>query len=149
MTEETNLTTNTTTENSLTLMEDLNRNSKEIYCSLSMDTVEDKQTIFNALGECDYRLSDKLNTTIALKDVIIQKYSSYNQETGEVTDKFRTVLIASNGETYASASKGLYNSVKKLFAIMGMPDSWAEPINIQVVETKTKQGFKTFEIKLV
>lgn len=147
MEEKNEIVTSETT--SLTLMDELNRNSKDVYCSMPMDTVEDRKVIFNAMGKCDYRLSDMLNQTINLKNVIAQKYNSVNEETGEVTEKVRTIFIDAEGKTYASASKGLFSSTKKLFALMGMPDTWESPIAIQVVETQTKQGFKTFEIKLV
>lgn len=134
---------------SLTLVDELNRNSKELYCSMKMETTEDKKAIFNAMGKCDFRLSDCLNTTIMLKDVIAQKYNKVDDETGEVSEKIRTIFIDENGKTYASASNGLFSSTKKLFALMGTPDTWETPIAIQVVQTDTKQGFKTFEIKLV
>lgn len=139
----------TPVESSLTLQEELGRNSQEFYCSMKAETLDDKKAIFNAMGKCDFRLSDCLNKTINLKDVIAQRYTSVDAETGEVTEKIRTIFIDTEGVTYASASKGLFNSLKKVFALIGMPNTWAEPIALQVVETTTKQGFKTFEIKLV
>lgn len=136
-------------KNDLTLQEELGRNNEEFYCSMKVETMEDRKNVFNAMGKCDYRLSDCLNKTINLKDVIAQRYTSVDEETGEVIEKVRTIFIDADGTTYASASKGLFSSLKKLFALMGMPDTWESPIAIQVAETTTKQGFKTFEIKIV
>ena len=136
-------------ENSLTLVDELNRNSKELYCSLPADTVEDKKAIFKVLGSADYKVADTLGTTINLRNVLVQKYEKVNQETGEVETKYRTILIDENGTTYASASKGLFTSCKRLFALMGLPEHWVESLPVKVEEVKTAQGFKTFEIKLV
>lgn len=136
-------------EASLTLVDELNRNSKELYCSLPADTVEDKKAIFKVLGSADYKVADTLGTTINLRNVLVQKYEKVNQETGEVETKYRTILIDENGTTYASASKGLFTSCKRLFALMGLPENWTEPLPIKVEEVKTTQGFKTYEIKLV
>ena len=136
-------------EASLTLVDELNRNSKELYCSLPADTVEDKKAIFKVLGSADYKVADTLGTTINLRNVLVQKYEKVNQETGEVETKYRTILIDENGTTYASASKGLFTSCKRLFALMGLPENWTEALPIKVEEIKTTQGFKTYEIKLV
>ena len=136
-------------EASLTLVDELNRNSKELYCSLPADTVEDKKAIFKVLGSADYKVADTLGTTINLRNVLVQKYEKVNQETGEVETKYRTILIDENGTTYASASKGLFTSCKRLFALMGLPENWTESLPIKVEEVKTTQGFKTYEIKLV
>ena len=135
--------------NELTLVDELNRNSKELYCSLPCETIEDKKAIFKVLGSADYKVADTLGTTINLRNVLVQKYDKVNQETGEVETKYRTILIDENGTTYASASKGLFTSCKRLFALMGLPEHWVESLPVKVEEVKTTQGFKTFEIKLV
>ena len=136
-------------QKSLTLTEELNLNSQEFYCSMPKDTLEEKKAIYNALGKADYRVSDCLNKTINLKDIIVQKYTNTNEETGEVEDKYRTILIADDGTTFASASHGLFTSCKRLFALLGLPETWTEPVPIQVVEITTKQGFKSYDVKLV
>lgn len=133
----------------LTLVDEMERNTKEVFCSMEGNTMEEKKKIFNAMSKCDFRVADRLNTPIALNDVIIQKYTSVNDETGEVTEKKRIILIDKDGVTYASASNGLYNSLLRLFAIIGMPNTWTEPINIEVIESETKNKTKTYEIKTI
>ena len=133
----------------LTLQDEVVKSTKNVYCSVKGNTVEEKKLVFNAMSQCDYKVADKLGETIALKDVILQKYNKVNETTGELEGKYRTILIDSQGVTYASASVGLFNSLMRLFAIIGEPNTWASPINIQVVETAMKKGGKTYTIKTV
>ena len=97
--------------------------------------------------KADKRVADILNTPIKLANVFIQSYEKVDEETGEVQTKVRTILIDDANNSYASASRGLYNSLLKLFAILGMPDTWEKPIDIKVVEVGMKNGGKTYVIE--
>lgn len=135
--------------NDLTLVDEMARSKKQTFCSIEGNTAEERKQIFNAMSKCDYRVADMLNQTITLKDVIIQKYTSVAEDTGEVSEKNRIILIDNEGKTYASASRGLYNGILRLFAIVGMPATWKEPMQVQVCETTTKKGQKTYELKIM
>lgn len=135
--------------NNLTLIEEMDNNSKQMYCSMAIDTLEDKKKLFNLLGNCDYRISDKLNTEIELKDVLVQKFETIDDENGTLEDKYRVILIDKDGKTYASGSKGLYRSLGQFLAIMGEPSTWANPVKIKVEEVGIKNGGKTFVIKTI
>lgn len=135
--------------NNMNLVNEIEYSSKEVFCSLSGDTIEEKTKIFNAMSKCDFRVADKLNTPIQLKDVIIQRYTKVDEQTGEVQDKKRIILIDGEGTTYASASNGLFSSLMKLFAIIGMPHTWETPLPIKVIETETKNKTKTYEIQII
>lgn len=136
--------------NNLTLVEELQESSKQMYCSMDVKTAEDRKKLYNLLGNCDYRLSDKLDTEIYLKDVLVQKFTNVDDETGAVEEKYRVILVDKDGKTYASGSKGLYRSLGQLLAIMGEPSTWSEPIKIKVVQVDVKNGAgKTFVIKTI
>lgn len=135
--------------NNLTLTEELKQNQNQMYCSMNIETEEDKKKLYNLMGNCDYRVSDKLDTEIMLKDVLIQKFISVDDETGVAEEKYRIVLIDNNGKTYASGSKGLYRSVGQLLAIMGEPSTWNTPVKIKVTEVGIKNGGKTYVIKTI
>ena len=136
--------------NNLTLVDELQESSKQMYCSLVINTDEDRKKLYNLLGNCDFRIADKLNTEIALKDVLIQKFNNVDDETGTIEEKYRVILIDEDGKTYASGSKGLYRSLGQLLAIMGEPATWNEPIKIKVVETNLRNNAgKTYVIKTI
>ena len=135
--------------NDLTLVDEMTKSSKQTYSSIKGSTLEEKKQLFNAMSKCDYRVVDKLGETILLKDLIIQKYDKVNEETGVLESKKRIILVDNEGKTYASASNGLFNSISRLFGILGTPDTWSEPIPIQVIETETKNKQKTYEIKTI
>ena len=137
------------TNENFNLQSSINNKLKDTYSSLKNNTIESKKIMFNALQKCDYRVSDMLDTEIDLVNVIMQHYQKVNDETGEVEDKIKTILIDKDKKTYASASHGLFNSMLNVLSMFGEPSKWEEPLKIKVVETKTKQGFKTFEIKIM
>lgn len=136
-------------ENELSLVTELENAKSQIYCTLDTSSDEGRMAIYNASENATGLVKDNLNKTINLKDLFIQKYSKVDETTGEFKEKTRTILIDDKGNSYASASTGLFNSLKKLLGIMGTPDTWTTPLPIQVVETKTKNGNNTYTIKIV
>ena len=134
--------------NELTLIEEIDKSSANTYTSVEGTTNEEKKIIFNAMNQCDKRVSDCLNTTIYLKDLLIQKLDKVDEKTGEVSTKYRSVLIDKDGVTYASASHGLYLSLLKLIKCFGTPNNWSEPIAIEVVEVEINKG-KTYNIVIL
>lgn len=134
-------------ENQLSLTEQFNNQKANTYCSLNTENVESKKILYKASQKCDYRVADSLNKVIYLKDLYIRKSEKVDESTGEVITKYRTILIDKDGKTYASASKGLFNSVGQLISIMGEPTMWAEPLAIKVSELQLEKG-KTYTIEL-
>lgn len=136
-------------KNMLTVMDEMQEASKQTYCSMLINNEEDKKKLFNLLGNSDTRVSDNLDKTISLKDVVLQKFPKVDEETGELTYSVRVILVDKDGKTYASGSRGLYRSVLQLIQLVGEPNTWTNPIDIKVVETNIKNGGKTFVIKTI
>ena len=131
--------------NELTLVDEMENAQKECYTSLSLDSEDNRKLLFKISESADGRVSDNLNKTIMLKDIFLQRYKKLNEETGELENKTRTILIDENGKSYASASRGLYNSVLRFMSIMGRPDTWEKPVAIQVQEVALPKG-KTYKL---
>lgn len=102
------------------------------FCSMSMETEEEKSAVFNAMNNPDERLADCINKQITIKDVYIEIVECTNTETGEVTSCPRVVLIDDKGKTYQCVSVGIYSALKKIFMIWGTPNTWAKPIKVEV-----------------
>ena len=62
-----------------------------------------------------------------------------NQETGEAQVCPRIVLISDDGTTYVTISKGVYNSLKNLCAIIGTPETWKAPVKVKVIQRAIKE----------
>lgn len=125
---------------------DLAPQQSTAYCSFKAETLEEKAKLFNLMNSPDYRISDCINKTIYVKDVYMEVVVCTNEETGEVSNAPRVVVIDKDGVSYQSVSFGILNSVKKLMTIFGTP-TWEEPIPIVVKQvSKGKNKIYTFEV---
>ena len=133
--------------NELTLFKG-NTNSS-IYCSIVAKDNEEKKKLFNALESCDLLLNDCVGQQIAMKDLYIEAYESEDDSTGEVKTKYRTIIFDENGQTYATGSYGIYNILQKIVAIYGLPNTWTDPVKVEVIKKDAKDGKKSLSLKLV
>mgnify|MGYP000157140462 FL=1 len=115
------------------------------YSSLIPKDKKEETILFNAINNPDYKISDFINTEIVVQDVICEMVQCTNKETGEVSSVPRIILITPDNETYQAVSIGIYNSMKKVFAIKGLPETWAEPIKIKIQQvTRGERKMLTF-----
>lgn len=123
-------------------------NSENIfYTSLKSETAEEKKKLFNAQNKADERLADHINKTLAIKDVFVEIVDCVNEDTGEVSQAPRIVLIDDKGVSYACVSVGIFSALKKIFGIFGEPTTWEKPLKINVKQiTKGKKQMLTFEV---
>lgn len=127
-------------ENQITLLQDDNNNtliaemgtSNNTYCSLVCETEEQKKKLFNLTSNPQHKVSDMINKKIMLKDVFMEEVLLRNDETGEVSQGVRIILIDDKQEGYVCVSTGIKNSLQKLFSIFGTPDYWSSPIEIEI-----------------
>jgi len=131
-------------ENSMMLRNDdtgiaaqLNSRS-EMFCSLPAETREEKAALFNAMSNPDYRLGDHINEIIFVKDVFAEKIQLTSEETGEIQDVPRIVLIDKDGKSYAATSTGVFSALKRIFQLFGVP-TWSEPIPVKVLQVTRKE----------
>ena len=132
-------------QNALTLF---STNSTNTFCSKVAKTEEDKKELFNALETCDVLLNDCVNQTIAIKDVYCEKQEVEDDETGEIKPKYRTILFDVDGKTYATGSYGIYNVIKKIIAIYGLP-TWEDGLKVKVIKQKVKDGKSKLSLTIV
>lgn len=115
------------------------------YSSLIPKDKKEETILFNAINNPDYKISDFINTEIVVQNVICEMVQCTNKETGEISSVPRIILITPNNETYQAVSVGIYNSMKKVFAIKGLPETWEEPIKIKIQQvTRGERKMLTF-----
>ena len=102
----------------LTLFSGIKQN---IYCSKVAETEKEKKELFNALESCDALLNDCVGQTIEIQDIYVEEKQVVDEETGELKNKYRSILFDKSGQTYATGSYGIYNVLKKIVGIYGLP----------------------------
>lgn len=120
------------------------------FCSIPNDgSRKAAVAIYNAVNSKGESLDDHKGEVLEIVNVAAHPVSLVDENTGELVDALRTVLIAKNGVIYDAVSQGIASSLSKIFGIVGMPPYNDEPLKIKVVEQKTRKGYKTNTIQLV
>lgn len=119
----------------------LNPQANKLYCSIKSDgTRKSKVKIYNAINNADKKVADCIGEVIELVDVIAHPATVLDEETGEITEILRTVLIDKDGISYSASSIGITNSLEKIFAIVGMPSWTEEPLKVKIKQVATGNG---------
>ena len=133
-------------KNELTLFSGITQN---VYCSKTAESEKEKKELFNALESCDVLLNDIVGTTIDIKDIYVEEKEVTDSETGEVKTKYRTILFDVDGKTYATGSYGIYNVLKKIVGIYGLPTKWENPLKVKVAKRPIGNGKSSLTLTLV
>ena len=127
-------------------------NPKTMFTTLDMTTEENKIKLYNSLQKCDVRINDIVGQEIEFSDIFIEEkpFTETDEKTGELvtTKKFRTILYGTDGNTYVSSAYGVYNSLKNIISIFGLPTSEC-PIIVKSDKRKTKNGLDTLILMIV
>lgn len=126
-----------------------NEGKSNAYCSIQPTTEKEKKFLFNALETCDVLLNDCVGSEIEISDIYIEQRQVPDEETGELKIKYRTILFDKNGQTYATGSYGIYNVLKKLVQIYGLPTEWKEPLKVKVIKRSIGDGKQSLTLQLM
>lgn len=115
--------------------------NEQFFCSIPDDGKRaTKIKIYNAINSAETSLTDMIGKPLDVVDVVAHPISLTDEETGEIIDTVRIVLITKDGKAYHGVSNGILNSLQKIFSIVGMP-SWADdPVKMEVRQVKTRNG---------
>jgi hypothetical protein len=105
-------------------------------------TVDPKRTL--QVIETASRLEEAIGETIKLQDIVVHLVELADPKTGELASQRRTILLCSDGKAYATVSKVIYNSLRRIVQAMGSPDQWPEdglPVKIGTQRAKTGRMF--------
>ena len=130
----------------LTLFSEIKQN---IYCSKVAESEKEKKELFNALESCDALLNDCVGQEINIKDMYVEEKQVIDDETGEIKTKYRTILFDENGQTYATGSYVIYNVLKKIVQIYGLPESWEKPLKVKVAKRPIGNGKQSLTLTLM
>lgn len=126
------------------LVEQLKNPNGQFYCSITNDgTRKSSIAIYNAINSADEAIADHIGETLEIVNVVAHPVELTDEETGEVFEALRTVLVAKDGTAYTATSQGITSALAKIFSIVGMPDGGAwekEPVKMKIKQVKTRNG---------
>lgn len=105
--------------------------------------------IYNAVNNKGESLDDNKGKVLEIVNYAAHPVSLVDENTGELVEALRIVLVDKNGVNYDAVSQGIASSLQKIIAIVGAAPWDNEPLKMKVVEQKTRKGFKTNTIELV
>ena len=130
----------------LTLFSGIKQN---VYCSKLVETEKEKKELFNALETCDALLNDCVGQEIEIQDIYIEEKQVADEETGELKTKFRTIIFDKSGQTYATGSYGIFNVLKKIISIYGLPTTWEKPLKVKVAKRPIGNGKQSLTLVIM
>lgn len=111
---------------------DFSATNNSFFCSMSVENDSDRATLYNALSNPDVKIADHLNQEIVIKDIIIEPVEVVADD-GTRNTVPRTVIIDIEGNTFAAVSTGIYNALKRIVSIYGMP-TYANGVRVKVIQ---------------
>lgn len=111
------------------------------YCTIKADPADRAKAakVYNALNNPEYRVADFINKEIAVADVLIEIAEVMSEETGEISQVPRVVLIDDDGKAYQSVSIGMFNAVKNAIKVFGEP-TWDPALTFKIKQRAVKNG---------
>lgn len=117
-----------------------------LYSTITGDSMEARLAILSAVTDSE-PVIDHIGETFQLRHVIVQA-SSVADEDGNETDAVRVIVIDEDGNAWHAMSKGLFTYMRNLFDIVGNPKDWTQPLPVQFVEKRGRNGFRFLTVKL-
>lgn len=109
-----------------------------ILSTIPMESLEERMNVLKAVSNSD-NLSEILGQPLKVKDIVIQAVQMTNEQTGEVQDVPRVILVDKEGAAHHAISAPLFRDVRTLLGIAGDPDGWGdEGIELRVVQEGQK-----------
>ena len=126
------------------------KNTENVFLStIPNDGSRESQIkIYNAINGDGENLGDHLNKVIEVENFVAHPVQMVDDQTGEIIEALRIVLVTPTGETYASVANGVLSSIQKISGIIGSAP-WTPALKLKAVEVKTRKGFKTMTLSLV
>ena len=131
----------TKTENKGAMMVSDVMNTGVGYTDMNLTDRNAAVTFYNATSNPANKLKEHVNEVLSLVHVSVECVEVSKEDTPD--DKViapRIVLITDDGQSYSCVSIGVYQSLKRMFALLGAPDTWTEPVKIKPVLISTKKG---------
>lgn len=115
---------------------------------IDTSTRKGKIKLYSALQNAE-KLDEHLNEPLAMVNAVAQAVQVTDDQTGEVSNTVRVIIVTADNKAYAATSPTLAAGLNTMFGIFGTPNVWTEPLTIKVIERRSRRGFKFFSIEPV
>lgn len=115
---------------------------------IDTSTREGKIKLYSALQNAE-KLDEHLNESLAMVNAVAQAVQVTDDQTGEVSNTVRVIIVTADNKAYAATSPTLAAGLNTMFGIFGTPNTWTEPLTIKVVERRSRRGFRFFTVEPV
>lgn len=109
------------------------------YASWTPITNAEKVLFVKAMQGQDFDAAEVIGQTFAVEHVLMHQIDVTHQETGEMVQAIRTVLIGPDKSRIASVSDGVVRSLEAISAAFGKPP-WSPPMVVTLKEERSKSG---------
>lgn len=113
------------------------------YGDLQALSAKDRARVVRLLQEPGEPLSAFIGQQITVEHVLVHNIELLNEETGELEEASRLVVIAPDGTAYSCVSEGIRRSIGLLAQVYGMPP-WKGGMKVMVKQLTTRRGRRTF-----
>lgn len=111
------------------------------YTDMNLTDWSAAVAFYNATCNPCNKLKEHVNEVLSIVHVSVECVEiSKGDNPEEKTIAPRIVFITADGQSYSCVSVGVYQSLKRMFRLLGTPDTWAKPVQIKPVLTSTKKG---------
>lgn len=110
------------------------------YTDMNLTDRSAAVAFYNATSNPANKLKEHVNEVLSLVHVSVECVEVSKEAPDGKVIAPRIVLITEDGQSYACVSVGVYQSLKRMFTLLGAPDTWAEPVKIKPVLISTKKG---------
>ena len=124
----------------LTVADFSNPANSNIFTTIEGTDRKSKVAVYNAISAPDKKIAECIGEVIEIKDFVVHEVQVLDENTGELTNLLRTVIISSDGTSYEAVSIGIANSLQRLIAFLGKPSEWDEPVKVKIKQKKTRNG---------
>lgn len=109
------------------------------YTDMDLSNMAVAKDFYNAVSQPDTSLKECVNIPIAMTHVSVEVCEMHSEQNGDVIAP-RVVIMDEDGKSYQAVSIGVYQSLKRIFALFGTPDTWTVPLTVVPMLTSTKKG---------
>lgn len=110
------------------------------YTDMNLSDRSAAVAFYNATSNPVNKLKEHVNEVLPLVHVSVECVEVTKDDDEGKTIAPRIVLITADGQSYSCVSVGVYQSLKRMFTLLGTPDTWTEPVQIKPVLISTKKG---------
>ena len=118
------------------------------YCSLDRKDRESVGIMLKCINSADKRVSGCINEQLEVNHLFAHVVELPDDETGEVSECTRVVMISPEGVTYEAVSRGIARSIGALIAWYGEPP-WKPALKVIVRQRELTGGHRMFYLDLV